>query len=167
MQWFEREFQFPFSTEFYPSLIERLTGLLPGVRARVETTPAAAWTVQIDGRWSAQENIGHLGDLEFLRQGRLDDFDVGADILQPADLDDRKTHDSNHNGKPLSRVVEELATAPKHTLARLDALAPEAFGRANRCPRLDQPMRFVDRLYFLAEHDDHHLARISTVLRGH
>jgi hypothetical protein len=27
-------------------------------------------------------------------------------------------------------------------------------------PRLQQPMRLVDRLYFVAEHDDHHLARI-------
>jgi hypothetical protein len=27
-------------------------------------------------------------------------------------------------------------------------------------PRLKQPMRLVDHLYFAAEHDDHHLARI-------
>ena len=27
-------------------------------------------------------------------------------------------------------------------------------------PRLKQPMRLVDHLYFVAEHDDHHLAKI-------
>jgi hypothetical protein len=32
-------------------------------------------------------------------------------------------------------------------------------------PRLQQPMRLVDSLYFVAEHDDHHIARISGLLR--
>jgi hypothetical protein len=27
-------------------------------------------------------------------------------------------------------------------------------------PRLKQPMRLVDHLYFVVEHDDHHVARI-------
>lgn len=165
MQWFEREFRFPFATDIYPSLVERLAGLLPRVRAKVDTAPAAAWIVQRNGRWSAQENIGHLADLESLWQGRLDDFDAGAEILRAADLDNRKTHDANHNRKPLSQVVEELATAREHTLTRLAALPPEAFDRASRHPRLDQPMRFVDHLYFVAEHDDHHLARITAILR--
>jgi hypothetical protein len=32
-------------------------------------------------------------------------------------------------------------------------------------PRLQQPMRLIDALYFVAEHDDHHIARISGLLR--
>jgi len=32
-------------------------------------------------------------------------------------------------------------------------------------PRLQQPMRLVDSLYFVAEHDDHHIAKISGLLR--
>jgi hypothetical protein len=32
-------------------------------------------------------------------------------------------------------------------------------------PRLRQPMRFVDHLYFVAEHDDHHLATISELAK--
>jgi hypothetical protein len=51
------------------------------------------------------------------------------------------------------------------TLERLEALAPEAFARSAHHPRLDQPMRLVDTLFFQAEHDDHHLARISDLER--
>jgi len=31
-------------------------------------------------------------------------------------------------------------------------------------PRLQQPLRLVDHLYFVAEHDDHHLAKIWAAL---
>jgi hypothetical protein len=50
-------------------------------------------------------------------------------------------------------------------LERLGALAPEAFARTAYHPRLDQPVRLVDMLFFQAEHDDHHLARISDLER--
>jgi hypothetical protein len=32
-------------------------------------------------------------------------------------------------------------------------------------PRLQQPMRLIDSLYFVADHDDHHIAAISALLR--
>jgi hypothetical protein len=32
-------------------------------------------------------------------------------------------------------------------------------------PRLQQPMTVTDHAFFVAEHDDHHLARISELLR--
>ncbi len=33
-------------------------------------------------------------------------------------------------------------------------------------PRLGHPMRLLDSLYFVAEHDDHHITKISTLLRA-
>jgi len=33
-------------------------------------------------------------------------------------------------------------------------------------PRLKQPMRLVDHLFFVAEHDDHHMARIWEMIRA-
>jgi len=32
-------------------------------------------------------------------------------------------------------------------------------------PRLQTPMRLIDHLFFIAEHDDHHLAKIGMLLR--
>ncbi len=31
-------------------------------------------------------------------------------------------------------------------------------------PRLKQPMRLIDSLFFVAEHDDHHLTKIRELL---
>jgi hypothetical protein len=32
-------------------------------------------------------------------------------------------------------------------------------------PRLKAPMRLIDHLYFVAEHDDHHLAHVWGLVR--
>jgi hypothetical protein len=34
-------------------------------------------------------------------------------------------------------------------------------------PRLNVPMRVLDWAYFIAEHDDHHLAQITVLLYKH
>jgi hypothetical protein len=39
------------------------------------------------------------------------------------------------------------------------------FGRVAIHPRLNKPMRLTDHLFFVAEHDDHHLAHISQLKR--
>ena len=166
MQWFGREFQYPFSTGIYPAIVERLRGLPPRAGAKIETGSESNWTARRDGTWSAQENLGHLLDLEELWRGRLDEFLAGATVLRPADLQNEKTHAADHNGTELCVIVEDLAAARGATLLRLEALRPEDYDRISRHPRLDTPMRLVDHLFFVAEHDDHHLARIQELLGG-
>jgi hypothetical protein len=46
-------------------------------------------------------------------------------------------------------------------LERQDAAG---FARTLLHPRLKQPMRLVDHVYFVAEHDDHHLAMMYELL---
>jgi hypothetical protein len=43
---------------------------------------------------------------------------------------------------------------------------PALFAHTMLHPRLKQPMRLVDHLYFAAEHDDHHLARIWELINA-
>jgi hypothetical protein len=50
-------------------------------------------------------------------------------------------------------------------MTRLDQMEPALFSRTMLHPRLKQPMRLVDHLYFVAEHDDHHLAHIWALTR--
>ena len=47
----------------------------------------------------------------------------------------------------------------------LERLPGEAIARSAHHPRLNQPMRILDLIVFAAEHDDHHLARITEILR--
>ena len=56
-------------------------------------------------------------------------------------------------------------------LDRVERLEPGLFSRVALHPRMKTPLRLVDHLYFVAEHDDHHLARIwnwgSWILKRH
>ncbi len=165
-RWFDRSFEFLLPIALHPVVTERLRGLLPRVRAKVADTSAAR-RVAVDGdTWSIQENLGHLADLEPLWLGRLEDFLADTEVLRPADLENRRTFQRRHNERPIDEVVDELETLRGRLLARLDDLAEVDFARLSKHPRLDQPMRLLDHLVFVAEHDDHHLARITALARG-
>ena len=50
-------------------------------------------------------------------------------------------------------------------VARLEGLSEADWSRSALHPRLQQPMRMVDLVFFTAEHDDYHVARISELIR--
>ena len=99
-------------------------------------------------------------DLEPLWLARIGDYVAASGQLTEADLTNRKTHDANHNARPLEQILTEFRAAREGLLKRVDELDAALFARAIPHPRLKTPMRLVDHLYFVAEHDDHHLARI-------
>jgi hypothetical protein len=57
-------------------------------------------------KWSIQEQAGHLLDLEELGMKRLDDFEAGRETLVAADMDNRKTHEANHNTDTLANILD-------------------------------------------------------------
>ena len=99
-------------------------------------------------------------DLEALWLARVEDYVAGSEQLTVADLRNRKTDEANHNGRPLEQILAEFRSARERLLKSVDELDPTLFARTIPHPRLKTPMRLVDHLYFVAEHDDHHLARI-------
>jgi uncharacterized damage-inducible protein DinB len=101
-----------------------------------------------------------LLDLEPLWLARVGDYVATSDQLTAADLRNRKTDEANYNARPLEQILAEFRSARKKLLKRMDELDASLFARAILHPRLKMPMRLVDHLYFVAEHDDHHLARI-------
>jgi len=101
-----------------------------------------------------------LLDLEPLWLARVGDFVAASGELTAADLTNRKTHEANHNARPLGEILTEFRTVRETLLRRVDELDGSLFARAIPHPRLKTPMRLVDHLYFVAEHDDHHLAQI-------
>lgn len=164
--WTSRTFNFDFPADLYPELTERLRGTIARVREMAGTAAAAGVLTRREGRtWSIQENIGHLADLDDLFASRLDEFDAEAAVLKAADMTNRKTHEAEHNARPIAEVVDRFARGRDAIVARLESLPPAAFARSSRHPRLDTPMRLVDLLLFKAEHDDYHMARIRELSR--
>jgi uncharacterized damage-inducible protein DinB len=158
--WFERKFDFSFPVELYPNLLARLRGtpvrLEEALRGRSQEI-----LIRTSGeKWSAQEQAGHLLDLEPLWLARVDDYVTGSAQLTVADLRNRKTDEANHNARLLKEILAEFRDARQMLLKRVDELDSSLLARSIPHPRLKTPMRLVDHLYFVAEHDDHHLARI-------
>jgi uncharacterized damage-inducible protein DinB len=159
-QWFERKFEFTFPVEQYPNLCVRLHGTPARLEEMLHNVPREVLTRRPAERWSAQEHAGHLWDLEELWMARVEDFVRGGSELTAADLKNRKTHEANHNGPPVDEILAEFRAARLQLVDRVQQLQAENFSRSMLHPRLKQSMRLVDHLYFVAEHDDHHLARI-------
>ncbi len=158
--WFERKFEFSFSAELHPNLCARLRGTPARLEEALRGHAHEVLIRKQQGKWSAQEHAGHLLDLEVLWLARVEDYLAGSEQLTVADLRNRKTDEANHNARPLEQILTEFRAARKGLLKRVEELDAPLFIRAIPHPRLKTPMRLVDHLYFVAEHDDHHLARI-------
>jgi uncharacterized damage-inducible protein DinB len=167
IKWTDRQFDFNFPVELYPEMIERVRGTPARLEDLLRTVPAELRTRQEDGRWSMQENAGHLLDLESLFSQRLDEYLAGSTQLHAADMSNRKTYEANHNDVNLDVILNEFRKQRRRISSRLDQLDAEVFGRIALHPRLKVQMRLVDMLYFQAEHDDYHLARISELRKSH
>jgi uncharacterized damage-inducible protein DinB len=164
VKWFERKFDFTFPAEQLPNLIVRLQGTPARLEEMLRGVPRDLLLAKPEGKWSAQEHAGHLLDLESLWQSRIEDFAADRQTLTVADLTNRKTDEAAHNARALAEILTGFQAARRHLLNRVENLPPAAFSRTIPHPRLRQPMRLVDHLYFVAEHDDHHLARIREMI---
>jgi len=158
--WFERKFDSSFPVELLPNLCARLRGTPARLEELTRTASPELLTRKPDGKWSAQENAGHLADLEPLWLARVNDYALGSTELTATDLQNRATDEANHNGRRLEAVLTEFRTRRQQLLQRVSGLDIVMFHRAILHPRLKTPMTLMDHLHFVAEHDDHHLAHI-------
>ena len=161
IKWTDRRFNFDFPAGIYPEMIERVRGTPARLEELLNGLPPDTLTSQVDGRWSMQENAGHLLDLESLVTQRLDEYLAGNSALHAADMSNRKTYEASHNEVPVNSILTAFRHARHELVDRLESLHSEIFARSALHPRLNVQMRLVDMLFFQAEHDDYHLARIS------
>ncbi len=164
--WIERAFCFDSAKSMYPNLVERVRGGPARVEDTVKDVPATLRTQRIGAGWSIQENVGHLLDIEPLMAGRLDDLTSGLAQLRAWEETNRATWEAEHNAKSLESLLTGFRNARLKLVARLDALDHSLIERAAFHPRLKQPMRTIDLVYFIAEHDDYHLAKIAALKRA-
>jgi uncharacterized damage-inducible protein DinB len=164
--WIDRQFPLDTPVSLFPGLIERLRGTPARLEERIASLPADLRVRRSGSSWSIQENAGHLLDLEPLWDGRLDDFEAGLASLRPADMTNRATREADHNARPIAGILEGFRTLRGRLVARCEALDSASIERLALHPRLGKPMRVIDMVLFVTEHDDHHLARISELLRG-
>lgn len=164
IKWFERRFDFSFQQNIFPSIVERLSGTALRLKVKIEGISLESLENKPDGKWSIKEQIGHLSDLEPLWQGRLTDIMDNHEYLRPTDLENKKTDIALHNNTKISDLIAQFEHSRRTTLTQLSELTEKDIYRSALHPRLKKPMRMMDLFLFVAEHDDHHLARISELL---
>ena len=162
--WFQRSFNFDFPVTIFPVIFSRLEGTLFRLNA-ILLNADDEWCSYNENGWSAKEHLGHLSDLEDLWWKRLNDFRENKTILTAADLNNTKTKEAGHNKKTLDHLVQAFVGERQKMLEMVYDFDSGMLSRISVHPRLNQTMRLIDSLYFVAEHDDHHIAAISNLLR--
>src|SRR5215203_2009924 len=111
IKWTDRRFNFDFPAGLYPEMIERVRGTPARLEDLFTGLSHETLTSQADGRWSMQENAGHLLDLESLVSQRIDEYVAGNTTLHAADMSNRRTYDADHNDVPVDSILKAFRTA--------------------------------------------------------
>lgn len=165
VKWFDRQFDFSSNQNIFPSILERLRGTPARLEEKFRSIEPSLLTRREDNTWSIKENLGHLSDLEPLWQRRLDDILSGREELSPTDLQNTRTTEAGHNDTSVEELLRRFRQIRAKTIAMLEAIGEEDVFKYALHPRLRTPMRTMDLFLFVADHDDHHLARITELSR--
>jgi hypothetical protein len=163
INWVERKFDFNFPVEILPVIIERFRGVPARLEELTKNLSEEILIFKPEGKWSIKEHAGHLIDLEELGERRLDDYLDGKEILSPADMSNKKTYETDYNQKNIKEILKEFRNAREHIVSRLENLTKEQASLTSIHPRLNQEMRIIDWVYFMSEHDDHHLTSMRLI----
>jgi len=165
-KWLERTFPERPPVNQFPAIVDRLRGTPVRVQAKLDGVPREVLIRRQGDRWSPQEHVGHLLDLETLWNARIDELLSASPELCAADMSNRATYEANHNASSAHAIASTFRESRDLMVAKLDQLTEQQVAATALHPRLKQPMRMIDLCHFVAEHDDHHLAIIERLLRS-
>jgi uncharacterized damage-inducible protein DinB len=164
-RWTDRTFQFTLPVGAFPCVLERFRGTPPRLDEKIRLLPPRVLTLRIANGWSIQEHAGHLWNLEELGEKRLREFLAGEKLLTAADMENRKTFAALHNERAIGEILSGFRKSRAALVEVLDSLSEDQVAYAAQHPRLNVPMRVIDWVFFMCEHDDHHLARMQELAR--
>jgi len=162
-EWFKRIFPIIEDNGVIPAILERLSGTPARLEELVNQLSPALLIVKTGEKWTIKEEIGHLSDMEPLWLGRLDDLINGLAELRVADLTNQTTHTAGHDATETTLLLRRFRERRQLLVNQLYNLSDRQLENSSLHPRLKTPMRIVDLIYFVAEHDDHHLAGIREI----
>ncbi len=163
--WSQRTIEYGRSLDELPVLLERVQGTVSRVTSILAAPPVEKLHLQVQGKWSAMEHVGHLITLQDRFEGRVEDFENRRTSLCDISLHDQGSVLQGHRLRALGDVLEEfrlkrMAFARRVSMFQRGALEHVAFH-----PCQNKRMRPVDMLLWVAEHDDHHLASMRSILQ--
>jgi hypothetical protein len=160
--WFERELVFGKPAEMLPYFLERLEGTIVRIETKVKSIDNKILSEKYNGKWSIKQNIGHLAEVDQIANKRIDEMISGVAIMSPAVFEPQ-----DYNPWPIEEVISFFTKTRKSNLKKYSALSEGDLKRGSLHPRLKVQMTPVDLAWFDAEHDDHHLVKINSIIKTH
>lgn len=160
IDWFERQFTFGSPAGMLPFYLERLDGTAARIEKKVAGIADEMLSRKLDGKWSVKENIAHLAEVDEIALKRIDEMRLGISPMSPAVIQPGK----DYNAMPIGDIILFFRTTRKKNLDKYKSLTDEELAKPSLHPRLKVQMTPVDLAWFDAEHDDHHLVRVTEIL---
>lgn len=164
IKWFDRKFDFNFGMEQFSDLSERLgksASMFLEITSEISNEDL---NFKPDGKWSIKEHIGHLYILEPLWQKRFLEIKENKKEMSPADLNNTATDNALFNQYDIEKITDNFRQERNNTIQLLNSFSEQDFLNSLYHPRLQQPMRMIDLMYFVAEHDIHHFKSIQNLI---
>lgn len=162
-KWTAHRFNLDIHPGWSHNILTRVTDTVVRLRHHCDHMSEAELTLKPDGGWSIKEHIGHLIDLEELHHKRLVEFSELRQELSGADMLNIKTEKADHNSSSMQNLLNEFNESRVEFLETFRLLPKNSLEHLAMHPRLKVPMKPVDLLFFVAEHDDHHLTSILEI----
>ena len=163
-RWFDRKFDFSFEVDEYDNLLLRLRQAPHLLERQLSAISEQVLTLKPEGKWSIKENVGHLIVLEPLWRTRFKEIKQRRNEMSPADLNNTSTEKARFNKEALQDLLQIFSFERSLTITLLKNAERVDLSNKSIHPRLKQPMRMVDMMYFVAEHDQHHLGMIDNII---
>jgi len=163
-RWFDRTWSFDLPVSAFGKLVDRLGSTADRMAELITGATDDQLRWHEPGAWSAKRHLGHLDDLHTLDDVRLREFLAGAERLTPADPKNRLTWETDHDAVPIEAIISRFRSHRDELVADMRRLSDTQIAAMSVHPRLGHPLRLIDWAYFVAEHDDHHLAAAKQAL---
>lgn len=160
LPWFERNLKFGYPLQMLPYFLERLEGTVFRLEAKVKGVPEEILSTRVDGKWSVKQNIGHLAEVDQVANKRIEEMITGVPVLSPAVFEPQ-----DYNLWPVTDVLSLFKKTRVQNIAKYGNLTEGDLVKSSLHPRLKVQMTPVDLAWFDAEHDDHHLVKMSEIIR--
>ena len=143
-----------------PFFLERLEGTIARLEKKVSGVPDSLLVFQPGGKWSIKQQIGHLAEVSQVITRRLAEIVAGISPMSPAVFEPKL----DYNSQPVGTVLRYFSESRMNTLKAYEDLSERDCQKVSLHPRLKTVMNPVDLAYFDAEHDDHHLLKITDII---
>jgi hypothetical protein len=160
LEWFERQFSFGFPPAMLPFFLERLEGTMLRLERKVANVPDNVLSIRLDGKWSIKENIAHLAEVDEIALMRMNEIHMQKEVMSPAVFQLK----DEYNSMPISQVYSFFEETRKKNIDAYRSIKKDDLTKTSTHPRLKLNMSVIDLAYFDAEHDDHHLLKITNIL---